>query len=471
MLFCIGSHLFVKIKYIFQRGDSYYWQRKPPKDLASRFPFRGPLKTNLNTCDPAALSRKVALLNREFETLCESMRRDPTMKPTSPRKDAERLLRSHGLPSSGRGADELAMALFFDKLNEKREVYARASEDPEEAYRDTPLGDFLSPSEVEAVRLLNSEDVFLLSDVCELYLKEHRKSGRANFAKLEGDCRRAFNNLTALVGDKAFRETTRDDAKSYRDNRLAHGNKGASVRRTINVLRAAFQFAIHDKALTLPNVWNSLPIRGEGDDIEARRPFSLAELDTLARLCREADDSRRWLLALQADTGTRLGEVVGLRLEDLRLDAEVPHLVLCEYPGRTLKNKNSARLIPLLGLAKWAACRVVETAKPGQVHAFPDYVRHDSLDRMINANAASGALNKWLRAHGLDHGTHDFRHAFKDRMRNALVPEGIQKAVGGWGRLTHADGYGDGHLLRVLHDGLLPVFAALPQHLCPDACT
>lgn len=457
MHFRLGSHLFVKIKYVFPRGGTCYWQRKPPKDLAARFP-RGPLKTNLNTCDPAVIARKVAVLNREFETKCEAMRRDPTMKPTPPRKEAEKLLRSHGLPPSGRGAEELAASLFFDKLNAKREAHALASEDPEEAYRGAPLVDFLSPSEVEAVRLLNSEGAFLLSDVCGLYLKEHRKSGRANFAKLEGDCRRVFNNLTTLVGDKPFGETTRDDVKRYRDNRLAHGNKAASVRRAVNVLRAAFQFAIHDKALALPNVCNGLTIRGEDDDTESRRPFSLAELDAMGRLCREADDFRRWILALQSDTGTRLGEVVGLRLEDLRLDADVPHLVLCEYPGRTLKNKNSARLIPLLGLAKWAAGRVVETAKPGQVYAFPDYVRPDRPDRMINATAASATLNKWLQAHGLDHGTHDFRHAFKDRMRNALVPEGIQNAVGGWGRVTHSDGYGDGHLLRVLRDGLLPVF-------------
>lgn len=458
MHFRLGSHLFVKIKYVFQRGAVCYWQRKPPKDLADRFP-RGPLKTNLNTCDPTVIAGKVARLNREFETLCEAMRRDPAMKPTPPRKEAERLLRSHGLPPSGRGADELAASLFFDKLSAKREAYALASEDPEEAYRDAPLADFLTPPEVEAVRLLNSEDTFLLSDVCELYLSaENPKSLRANFAKLEGDARRYFKNLIALVGDKPFANTTRDDVKRYRDNRLAHGNKATSVRRAVNVLRAAFQFAIHDKALTLPNVCNGLTIRGEDDDTESRRPFSPSELDTLGRLCRDADDFRRWILALQADTGTRLGEVVGLRLEDLRLVDEIPHLKLCEYPGRTLKNKNSARLIPLLGLAKWAACRIVETAKPGQVYAFPDYVRPDRPDRMINATAASATLNKWLRAHGLDHGTHDFRHAFRDRLRNALVPEGIQKAVGGWGRWTHADGYGDGHLLQVLRDGLLPVF-------------
>jgi hypothetical protein len=141
MHFRLGSHLFVKIKYVFPRGGTCYWQRKPPKDLADRFP-RGPLKTNLNTCDPAAIARKVAQLNREFETLCEAMRRDSSLKPTPPRKEAEKLLRSHGLPLSGRGADEMAASLFFDTLNEKREAHARGSEDPEETYRDAPLADW-----------------------------------------------------------------------------------------------------------------------------------------------------------------------------------------------------------------------------------------------------------------------------------------------------------------------------------------
>lgn len=458
MHFRLGSHLFVKIKYVFPRGGTCYWQRKPPKDLADRFP-RGPLKTNLNTSDPAVIARKVDRLNREFETLCEAMRRDPTLRPTPPRKEAERLLRSHGLPPSGRGADELAASLFFDKLNEKREAHALASEDPEEAYRAVPLVDFLSPSEVEAVRLLNSEDAFLLSDVCELYLKEHRKSTRANFGKLEADCRRVFRNLIALVGDKEFTATTRDDVKRYRDHSLAKGNKPKSVRRQLNVLRAAFAHALADKGLTIANVLIRLNVPGEDDTATTRQrvPFSPAELSTLAHLCREADDPMRWILALQADTGTAVGEVTGLRIEDIRLTDEVPHIDLSEYQGRTLKNNgNRVRFVPLFGLSLWAAERILASAKPGQAYAFPQYV---SRDGTIKSTSASNALNAWMRSRGLPHTTHELRHTFKDRMRNALVRTDIQSAIGGWGKLTKEDGYGRGFLLRVLCDGLRPVFA------------
>lgn len=454
MHFRFGSHLFVKIKYVFRRGETCYWQRNPPKDLAGRFPAR--IKFNLETCEPADVSRKVARLNRDFDALCEAMRRDPSLRPTPPRKEAEKLLRSHGLPPAGRGADELAASLFFEKLDAKRGAYALGTEDPEDAYRTAVLSDFLSPPEVEAVRLLNSGDTFLLSDACELYLREHKKSTRANFSKLEDDCRRVFKGLIGLVGDKAFTATTRDDVKRYRDSLLAKGNKTASVRRSLTSLRAAFGAAIAERSLAMPNVCDKLSIKGENDDSESRSPFSPSELSTLAALCRKADDSRRWILAIQADTGATVGEVAGLRLEDLRLDDEVPHLVLCEYGGRTLKNDNHrVRRVPLFGLAKWAAGRVVETAAPGQVYAFPAYVRPDGT---INATAASATLNKWLQARGLDHGTHELRHTFRDRMRNASVPEEIQKAIGGWGKLTHADGYGEGHALRVLREGLLRLF-------------
>lgn len=455
MHFRFGSHLFVTIKYLYRRGNVCYWQRKPPKALADRFPA-GTRKVNLNTCDPAAVARKIAQLNREFEALCESMRRDPSLKPTPPRKEAEKLLRFHGLPPTGRGADELAASLFFDKLDAKREAYALGAEDPEDAYHTAALSDFLSPPEVEAVRLLNSVDTFLLSDVCELYLREHKKSTRPNFSKLEGDCRRVFKGLIGLVGDKGFTATTRDDVKRYRDSLLAKGSKTASVRRSLASLRAAFSAAIAERSLVIPNVCNKLSIRGENDDSESRSPFSPSELNTLDALCREADDFRRWILAIQADTGAAVGEVAGLRLEDLRLDGEVPHLVLCEYDGRTLKNdRNRPRSIPLFGLAKWAAGRIVETAAPGQVYAFPAYVRPDGT---INSTAASATLNKWLLAHSLNHTTHELRHTFRDRMRNALVSEAIQLAVGGWGKLTHAGGYGEGHTLRVLREGLLPLF-------------
>ena len=101
---------------------------------------------------------------------------------------------------------------------------------------------------------------------------------------------------------------------------------------------------------------------------------------------------KRWLIALIADTGMRLAEGAGL----LRSDFIEQDGILCvnirPHPWRSLKTANSARLIPLVGSAKWAAERIL--AKPANSKfAFPNY----NDGERTNANSASAALNKWLK--------------------------------------------------------------------------
>jgi len=122
----------IKIKYVFQRGGSYYWQRKVPVDLADRYPSSGPLKVNLQTTDPAVIAAKVGRLNREHDALWAALRNDPALSPQSARDAAGALLKSHGLPPTGKGPDEGALSLFYDRLNDKRAAYADRQEEPED---------------------------------------------------------------------------------------------------------------------------------------------------------------------------------------------------------------------------------------------------------------------------------------------------------------------------------------------------
>ena len=106
-----------------------------PLDVRDRYPQGRNVKVNLHTQDPRVIASKVAKLNKEHEALWEAMRRDPTLTPSSVKEEARKLLAVHGV--SERKSDEMAVSLFFDKLDEKRERYASRHEDPEEASRDT----------------------------------------------------------------------------------------------------------------------------------------------------------------------------------------------------------------------------------------------------------------------------------------------------------------------------------------------
>lgn len=82
MKLAISRHLIMRIKYAFPRGNTVYWQRKVPRDLADRYPTSATLKLNLHTQDPRVIVSKVWKLNKQHEALWEAMRKDPSLAAT-----------------------------------------------------------------------------------------------------------------------------------------------------------------------------------------------------------------------------------------------------------------------------------------------------------------------------------------------------------------------------------------------------
>jgi integrase len=448
----INKHLMVKIKYVFQRGNSCYWQRQIPEDLRDRYPSSGPLKVNLKTTDPVVISSRVATLNRQHEALWASMRNDPTLTPVSARDEARKLLKSFGVGHDVRGADERNLEGFFSHLEAKREDHADRQSEPEEAYRYDPVEDYLSKPEIEALKMLKGVNQFLLSDAIELYLSEHPKNGQVGFDKFEVFNKRAWKKLTDFLGDRVFTELTREDARAFRGKLMAEMSTGA-VRRNLNVISAVFGAAIAERPIpNHANPFESLRISGEGTDVKKRLNVEDAQMATLRDKCTESDDAIRWALSIQLDAGTRIAEVVGLALSDIHIDdVAVPYIDIRPHPWRPLKTSGSERKNPLVGHALWAAKRILETAEKGQIYAFPQYIR----DGECQASTASATLNKWMRTSGIDRTTHCFRHTMRDRLRNTGATRDIQDAVGGWGKTSIGETYGEGYSLQVIQEALL----------------
>ena len=152
----------------------------------------------------------------------------------------------------------------------------------------------------------------------------------------------------------------------------------------------------------------------------------------------------RWLIALLSDTGMRLGEAVGLSVEDVHLNDETPHINITPHPWRRLKTKGSERCVPLVSESLWAASRSIESAS-GSSFLFPRYNRASSS----NANSASAAINKWLKPR-VPEGCviHSFRHSMRDRFRAVECPSDIIDAIGGWATAGVGQAYGLGYSLE-----------------------
>lgn len=446
MQIVLAQHIVMRMKYVYQRNGVSYYQRQIPKDLRDRYPTSGPIKINLETNECVVVGSKVAKLNKQYEALWDAMRKDPSLSPEKTQDEAKKLLKRFGVELRG-DSPEANLEGLCDFFEAKRQAHADRQSDPEEAYMFASDSEFLNKTEQVVVKLLQGKEEFLLSDALDFYLNEHPKRGRLTFPKLEEDARRVWGKLTALLGDKIFTEVTRDHARLFRDSLMVPLSTG-SVRRSLNTVCAVFRFAIKERTIQgHNNVFEGLTIAGEGLDTRKRESLDAEQLKLLREKCLAADDPMRWVLSIQMDAGSRIAEVVGLALEDIHIEGvATPYVDFKPHPWRTLKTDGSIRKVPLVGHALWAAQRVVETARKGQRYAFPQYIR----DGLCNADSASASLNKWMRSQGINKTTHCFRHTMRDRLRHVGAPKDIQDAVGGWGKASIGENYGEGYALDTL---------------------
>jgi integrase len=326
--------------------------------------------------------------------------------------------------------------------------------------------EFLDGVERETVRLLNEDPTKpqrLLSDCLARYLADHENGAQPVFVQSTS---RNVNVVVDVIGDLPLEAITRDHARAVLEALVSSGKATGTIHRQLTTIKAVINHCIHEWHLvSLKNPFEHLKIKGFGKDIKPRHPFTHDELVTIAAACRELDTNateRRpdlaWIIGLQMDLGTRIEEVVGLRVEDIKLDAPVPfvHLRPHHAIGRHLKTQGSERTLPLVGEALHAAQRALRhPSSSGWL--FPRY----ASDGRIMTNSASKLINQKLRKlTGTDKGTHSFRHSMKDRLRDVDVSEQMQRQIMGHSGGGVAAGYGKGFSLGKLKEALDKVVLA-----------
>ncbi|MBC3483932.1 tyrosine-type recombinase/integrase [Pseudomonas sp. SWRI77] len=433
----------VTLRYAYSRNGTWYYQRPIPKDLQSRY-GKKLIKIKLNSTDIVVAGREIDRLNREAEADWQRLRAEPTSSPQALRAHAVALLKQWGLAAAPAENDSSILEAFFDYLDVKRP--AEQYDDEDDHGRGQP-SDHLTPVESEATKLLAGTVKQRVSDATDFYLSTHPKRDEAKFST---DARRVMDGLTKVIGDKPFESVTRADARAFVDAELARGAVTTSIRRRLSTIIAVFTQFAREHEIAKLNPFSGLKIVGEGKDTKERLPFSPEALSRTVALCKQMDDEPRWITAMIADTGARLAEIVGLPLRDILLDAEVPHIVIQEHPWRSLKNKDSKRVVPLVGASLWAAQRVVAKAAPGAQFAFTKY----TTEAGCKATSASATIAKWLRGRGIEHTAHELRHTMADRLREVQCPEDIRKSIGGWASADVASRYGKGYSLQVMQEWL-----------------
>ena len=282
-----------------------------------------------------------------------------------------------------------------------------------------------------------SVDTHSLKAAVAVYL---RLKGLDRPPTFEAAVRRSCGYLIDCCGMKNLQDYLRSDATQFRDYLFAKGLNGSSVARIFGTVRAVINLAISEFGLSIINPFSNVYF-DQSQGVKKRIPVKPEDIEKVQEECYKADDEKRWLIALVADTGIRLGEGAGL----LRSDFVEQDGILCvnirPHPWRSLKTSSSERLLPLVGSSRWAAERILAQSTESRF-AFPNY----NDGKRTNANSASAALNKWLKSKiGRGYTIHSFRHSMRDRLRAVECPSEVIDQIGGW--LTHGVGnsYGNGY--------------------------
>ena len=253
--------------------------------------------------------------------------------------------------------------------------------------------------------------------------------------------RRAVKDVIDLLKDRSLEAYSTTDAAHFRDHMMSRGLVTSTVKRVFAIIRAIINLSIQEYGLNCKNAFAKTYIPNLEDTIK-RQPIPIDIIRKVQEECVVINDPNRWLIALLSDTGMRLSEALGLRIEDMQIKSKVPYVNIEPNSARKLKTKSSKRQIPLIGSSFWAAQQILKNVK--DEFAFPHYTIKD----YCHTNSASAALNKWLKSRVPNHCVvHSFRHSMRDRLREINCPSEIIDEIGGWSNQNIGNKYGLGFKL------------------------
>lgn len=414
------------------KTGSWQYRRRVPKDIAAIITKRE-FKRKLGDSQKEALKaypRYHAQVEREIAAARQrlALSASASSSEVSEREAyAEALRRRADLVERGASADDLALTgeTMLDSLPQDDWVPVEVPPVDRHTINILRLGpDRYRPPEPT------------LDDARKLYLKERLDADNpATDSRVVGLANRVIATVIKVMGRNPVLTTlTREDARKVRDemlDRVKATGRGvgekvspATASRELSIIAAVINLAAKEFDLpgSFQNPFNDLPVvrkkKGEGEKPSEKRdplpPKVLAEVR--ARVLSLASPELALIWRLVEGTGCRIAEVSGLRVEDVDVTGDLPHIRIEPHPLRSLKTATSRREVPLVGDTLAAAQEALEVAGES-VMLFPSYGRERGSD------AASAALMKHIRAVTKDpkHVIHSLRHNMKDRLILAEV--------------------------------------------------
>ncbi|EBA06634.1 DUF6538 domain-containing protein [Sagittula stellata] len=397
-----------------KRGDTYHLRMRVPRRYASVMPGKHEIQRSLRTSDEKLA--RAQLLVTEQHILAEL---DLLLAGRSSPGSREHFEAASGLAASRgfvyRTADELATGPLEDVLTRFASLKS-SKDDPASEATSALLGTVERPR-LTITEVAESMEKRFPEDV--KYKNDRQKSvWRSRWT-------RPAAKIVELLGlDPVFTEIHRvNQALPFRDalrDRIIEGDMlGRSAQKEIQLLNLMWG-KFHESLGIDERDMPFSPFAGLGkgfsklDEEEGRKlqvPLEIiAEKIVPEGALDFMNPQARDITLVLTETGARQSEITDLPPGSIFLDAQVPHIWIRRETGiwaREIKNKQSKRKIPLVGVALEAMRRNPE--------GFSQY-RHKGT--------YSATANKALHAHGLlpeEVTIGGLRHSFEARLKAALI--------------------------------------------------
>lgn len=430
----------MKLKYCWEKSKTgpLYYRRTYPKDIREILLQRGEQVgrfrvESLGTRDVGKVTKLIAALAKKDDIEWERLRNG--MHPESRFEAGLAYLERFHLTENRELTieEEVHEDLFYDSL---RTLV------PE----DECVNDHLNEAQLAALDIRQGRYRPTLSDAKAEYLRTRPSSDRKKMNTVNN----AFDLVSKYVGDAFIQDIKRKDVAHIIDLCLAEGKKTGTINRLLGTVRTAVKELLHHHELDgkVRNPFREYKIPDRGKDVEKRQTLSVEQQLRLRSYVEGESGITSNILGLILDTGMRIGEAAGLRVEDVVLHVPVPYVAIVPFENRTLKTEASIRKVPLVGISLVAARRAVNES----VGEFL-FHRYGSSAKVKN-DAASQTVNKALKK--LDCLTvHSLRHTMSYRLKSANVAEPRIDEILGWSRKSMSAYYGGQSALEAMREDML----------------
>lgn len=413
-------------KYVVRDPQSGRWRyyRRVPRELAA-LDTRAHVKQSLKTTNHREALQRAEEVHRATEALWRGLAAGADRTTSMERYEAAvKFAQSRGFTYAP--VEQVAQ---FDLEEIERRLTIAA-------------GNLDKPVIVEAMTGTAPTPLATLSSLWQLY-EDHnaaafRGMSKDQLRKHKVSRERAIQYATDSMGDKSLADITRADVLAFRrwwvDKMESENLKAYSVNRSFSDIKG--MLSVIDDALQTDygKAWAQIRIKETNATKLDKRPMFPMEWvqdKILAPGAMDAmNEDARLIVCAMVETGARLGEICNLRPEDIRLDAEVPHIEIADRSDRVQKTTYSVRQIPLVGVSLWAMKQ-----RPKGFARYAD-----------KADSASALINKVMKSKGLcptdRHTVYSLRHTFQFRLEKANASDRMQADLMGheFGRPTYGDG-------------------------------